>query len=119
MGSGGVATRRGTVSPRGRVGRGGFDPVLVEGVSGDGGGATMDPRTRWFGALSLATAGALLVSGVAYLALLEPLAWTVYVSGPLLLAWVTVIGVGSLRAPLAKRVAGDRPTDVSSAPHRV
>jgi hypothetical protein len=64
------------------------------------------PRTRWFGALSLAAASALLVSGVAYLALLEPLAWTAFISGPLLLGWVMAVGVRSRRAALAQGLAG-------------
>ena len=55
-----------------------------------------DPRRRrWFLALGLSAAGALFASGITYLALLEPLAWTVYISGPLLLAWVAAVGFRS------------------------
>ncbi|HEX5292717.1 MAG TPA: hypothetical protein VFX25_27925, partial [Streptosporangiaceae bacterium] len=35
---------------------------------------------------------ALAASAVAYLALASPLAWTVYLSGPLLLAWIAATG---------------------------
>jgi hypothetical protein len=49
---------------------------------------------RWLRAAALPLgAAALAASGYAYLALSQPLAWTSYVSGTLLLVWVTGLGV--------------------------
>lgn len=48
---------------------------------------------RWLRATALPLGVALVASGYAYLALSPPLAWTAYVSGTLLLAWVTGLGI--------------------------
>jgi hypothetical protein len=48
---------------------------------------------RWLRATVLPLAVALFASGYAYLALSQALAWTAYVSGTLLLIWVTGLGV--------------------------
>jgi hypothetical protein len=56
----------------------------------------------WLRAAGLALAVALVVSACAYLALWQPLAWSAYVSGPLLLLWVAGLGiVASKRARTA------------------
>jgi hypothetical protein len=48
---------------------------------------------RWLRATALPLAVALFASGYAYLALSQALAWTAYVSGTLLLIWVTGLGI--------------------------
>jgi hypothetical protein len=48
---------------------------------------------RWLRATALPLGVALVASGYAYLTLSQTLAWTAYVSGTLLLAWVTGLGV--------------------------
>jgi hypothetical protein len=48
---------------------------------------------RWLRAVAVLLGLALIASGYAYLTLSNPLAWTAYVSGPLLLLWVTGTGV--------------------------
>jgi hypothetical protein len=48
---------------------------------------------RWLRALAVPLAAALAASGYAYLTLSQPLAWTAYVSGTLLLLWVTGLGI--------------------------
>ena len=48
---------------------------------------------RWLRAVTVPFGIALIASGYAYLALSQSLAWTAYVSGPLLLLWVTGLGV--------------------------
>lgn len=48
---------------------------------------------RWLRVVGVALAAALVASGYAYLALSQPLAWTAYVSGTLLLLWVTGLGI--------------------------
>ena len=48
---------------------------------------------RWLRATALPLGVALVASGYAYLALSQPLAWTAYVSGTLLLVWVTGLGI--------------------------
>jgi hypothetical protein len=48
---------------------------------------------RWLRALAVALGLALIASGCAYLTLSNALAWTAYVSGPLLLLWVAGAGV--------------------------
>ena len=53
------------------------------------------PRGRARRAVLLAYLPA--AAGVAYLALSQPLAWTAYVSGTLLLLWVTGVGVARTR----------------------
>jgi len=45
---------------------------------------------------------ALVASGYAYLALSQSLSWTAYVSGPLLLLWVTGLGVTLTRRRLTQ-----------------
>lgn len=48
---------------------------------------------RWLRVLSALLAVAIAVSGCAYLVLANVLAWTAYISGLLLLAWVTSVGI--------------------------
>lgn len=48
---------------------------------------------RWLRAGALPLGIALIASGYAYLTLSQPLAWTAYASGTLLLAWVTGLGI--------------------------
>jgi hypothetical protein len=60
-------------------------------LAGSGGSAAALPR--WLRVVTVPLAAALLVSASAYLALFQPLAWAVYVSGPLLLLWVTGLGI--------------------------
>jgi hypothetical protein len=48
---------------------------------------------RWLRVISVLLAVAVVTSGYAYVALANTLAWTAYVSGPLLLAWVTSLGI--------------------------
>jgi hypothetical protein len=48
---------------------------------------------RWLRAVTVPLGLALLASGCAYLTLSNGLAWTAFVSGPLLLLWVTGTGV--------------------------
>jgi hypothetical protein len=55
--------------------------------------AASRPMARWLQVTGLLLAVAITVSGLAYLALSNALAWTAYISGPLLLMWVTGIGV--------------------------
>lgn len=52
----------------------------------------------WLRAVAALTAAALAVSGVAYLLLANPLAWAVYISGPLLLLWVAATGIWLTRS---------------------
>jgi hypothetical protein len=47
---------------------------------------------RWLRATAVPLAVALFASGYTYLALSQALAWTAYVSGTLLLIWVTGLG---------------------------
>ena len=51
------------------------------------------PMARWLQVTGLLLALAITVSGLAYLTLSNALAWTSYISGPLLLVWVTGLGV--------------------------
>jgi hypothetical protein len=46
-----------------------------------------------FGRWPCRSASPLIASGYAYLALSQPLAWTAYISGTLLLLWVTGLGI--------------------------
>jgi hypothetical protein len=55
-------------------------------------GAAARQRPRWLRATALLAAIALAASAVAYLTLANPLAWTAYLSGPLLLAWIAATG---------------------------
>ncbi len=48
---------------------------------------------RWLRATSVLLTAALIASGCAYVTLANPLAWTAYVSGPLLLLWVAGTGI--------------------------
>jgi hypothetical protein len=48
---------------------------------------------RWFLWLGYALAFSLLCSGITYALLLQSLAWTAYIAGLLLLAWVLVLGI--------------------------
>jgi hypothetical protein len=48
---------------------------------------------RWLRAVTLPLGLALAASAYAYLTLSDSLAWTAYVSGPLLLLWVTGTGI--------------------------
>lgn len=51
------------------------------------------PAPRWLRVLAVLAAVPLAVSGVTYLFLLNGLSGTVYLSGPLLLAWITGTGI--------------------------
>jgi hypothetical protein len=51
------------------------------------------PMARWLRVTAFLLALAITVSGLAYVTLSNALAWTAYVSGPLLLLWVTGMGV--------------------------
>jgi hypothetical protein len=51
------------------------------------------PMARWLQLTGWLLAVAIAVSGVAYLTLANALAWTAYISGVLLLVWVTGMGV--------------------------
>ena len=58
--------------------------------------ATRNPaarQPRWLTVIAVAMAVALVASGVAYVLLANPLGWTAFVSGPLLLIWVTGTGI--------------------------
>jgi hypothetical protein len=58
--------------------------------------ATRNPaarQPRWLAVTAVAMAVALVASGVTYVALANPLAWTAFVSGPLLLIWVAGTGI--------------------------
>jgi hypothetical protein len=60
-------------------------------------GAALVRRTRllpgWLGHLGVVLAVALVVSGIGYLLLSSTLAPAAFVSGPLLLIWVTAVGI--------------------------
>jgi hypothetical protein len=68
---------------------------------------------RWLRAVAALTALALVLSGGTYLLLAGSAAWTVYLSGPLLLLWITATGVW-LRASGAER----SPVNPSAQRHR-
>jgi hypothetical protein len=55
--------------------------------------ATGPALPRWLRGVTVALGLALIASGYAYLALSSALAWTAYVSGPLLLLWVGSAGI--------------------------
>jgi len=55
--------------------------------------AANHPMARWLQLTGWLLAVAITVSGVAYLTLANALAWTAYISGVLLLVWVTGMGV--------------------------
>lgn len=52
----------------------------------------------WLRATAALAAAALAVSGLDYLLLANSLAWTVYISGPLLLAWIAATGIWLTRS---------------------
>ena len=63
---------------------------------------TSDRRPpNWLRATAALAAAALAVSGLDYLLLANSLAWTVYISGPLLLAWIAATGIWLTRSSLA------------------
>ncbi len=57
---------------------------------------------RWLRVVTVPFIIALVASGYAYLALSQSLSWTAYVSGPLLLLWVTGLGVTLTRRRLSQ-----------------
>jgi hypothetical protein len=57
---------------------------------------------RWLRVVTVPFIIALAASGYAYLALSQSLSWTAYVSGPLLLLWVTGLGVTLTRRRLTQ-----------------
>jgi hypothetical protein len=60
---------------------------------------TRDRRPpNWLRATDALAAAALAVSGLDYLLLANSLAWTVYISGPLLLAWIAATGIWLTRS---------------------
>ena len=60
---------------------------------------TWDRRPpNWLKATAALAAAALAVSGLDYLLLANSLAWTVYISGPLLLAWIAATGIWMTRS---------------------
>jgi hypothetical protein len=66
---------------------------------------------RWLRAVTVPFGIALVASGYAYLTLSQSLAWTAYVSGLLLLLWVTGLGVTLTRRRLTRAAAdADEPT---------
>ncbi len=73
----------------------------------------LPPLPRWLRAVAGLTALALVLSGAAYLLLAGSAAWTVYLSGPLLLLWITATGVW-LRGSGAERP----PVTASARRHR-
>lgn len=56
----------------------------------------------WLRAVAALAAAALAVSGLAYLLLASSLAWTVYISGPLLLLWIAATGIWLTRSSPAR-----------------
>jgi hypothetical protein len=62
---------------------------------------TWDRRPNWLRATAALAAAALAVSGLDYLLLANSLAWTVYISGPLLLAWIAGTGIWLTRSSSA------------------
>ncbi|MEP7023190.1 MAG: hypothetical protein ABJB47_05135 [Actinomycetota bacterium] len=65
------------------------------------------PMPQWLRVTAALAAAALTVSGVTYLLLAQALAWAVYLSGPLLLAWITATG-GWLTAAGRRRTMATR-----------
>jgi hypothetical protein len=64
--------------------------------------STWDRRPpNWLRATAALAAAALAVSGLDYLLLANSLAWTVYISGPLLLAWIAATGIWLTRSKIA------------------
>ncbi len=60
---------------------------------------TWDRRPpKWLRVTAALAAAALTVSGLDYLLLANSLAWTVYISGPLLLAWIAATGIWLTRS---------------------
>jgi hypothetical protein len=71
--------------------------------------AAARPRPGWLRATALLTAVALASSAVAYLSLATALAWTVYLSGPLLLLWIAATGTWLTASGTWRLAAADRP----------
>jgi hypothetical protein len=71
--------------------------------------AAARPRPGWLRVIALLAAVALASSAVAYLFLANALAWTVYLSGPLLLLWVAATGTWLTASPTWRTAAADRP----------
>jgi hypothetical protein len=71
--------------------------------------AAARPRPGWLRVIALLAAVALAGSAVAYLFLANALAWTVYLSGPLLLLWVAATGTWLTASPTWRTAAADRP----------
>jgi hypothetical protein len=73
------------------------------------GGVTLARRAilpRWLGVIGALLTAAILTSGIGYLLLIPPLALIAYASGPLLLLWVT--GVGLRLGRVSRRQAAER-----------
>ncbi|HMG61335.1 MAG TPA: hypothetical protein VK599_00150 [Streptosporangiaceae bacterium] len=70
--------------------------------------AAARPRPGWLRVIALLAAVALASSAVAYLFLANALAWTVYLSGPLLLLWVAATGTWLTASPTWRTAAADR-----------
>jgi hypothetical protein len=94
-----------------------LDGVKMLALAGAGGclaalGRPAPALPRWLRAVTVPFGIALVASGYAYLALSQALAWTAYVSGPLLLLWVTGLGITLTRRRLGRAaggVGGSRP----------
>jgi hypothetical protein len=71
--------------------------------------ATARPRPGWLRATALLAAVALASSAVAYLLLASALAWTVYLSGPLLLLWIAATGTWLTASGAWRPAAADSP----------
>lgn len=83
--------------------------LLVEGLAG------LPTLPRWLRTVAGLTALTLTVSGGAYLLLAGSASWTVYLSGPLLLLWITATGVW-LRASSADRSPVNAPARTLRSP---
>jgi hypothetical protein len=59
---------------------------------------TRDRPPNWLRAIAALAAVTLTVSGVDYVLLANSLGWTVYISGPLLLAWIAATGIWLTRS---------------------
>ena len=105
-GRNGSARSRGSAVPDGDTARTGTLFAAVNRLDGvkmltlavmAAGGAALVRRTRllpvWLGYLGALLAVALMVSGIGYLLLSGTLAPTAFLSGPLLLVWVTATGI--------------------------
>jgi hypothetical protein len=77
--------------------------------------AAAPPRPRWLRATALLAAIALASSAVAYLSLANALAWTVYLSGPLLLLWIAATGTWLTASGTWPAAAAGRPAAAQQA----